>query len=679
METPTRISSHASSSICSPDDHERDDEISLSADKNEDKTHGVEMASSESYDDEDGRLEDGSVNFDLPTVSMECQEEFLKDILDNASGSFPDFSFVMSRVRMNGTELPVLMITPVKVFNHPPLGIMARVQVVVHYKFYTVHVLMRLWKQEHFDTVEEITNLCSMIGEKSQYKFCPGLPYENYMENYYEVIRFHIKSVRQTNFPFKRIDSRNCKLLFKLAHNATIEEKFSTEVKCSPCKRLVTDLERQKRRTGAETPTRHTKRQRPSSRARTSYMSPASKAKRRKLAQYERTNNIRKLARYEEHDIVLDNEQSDEMYGIVKEMGEEELQKLYDEGDKHNVGAILKDIWTTDLDRQQKQFSDDQATNCNLITILKYFDSLFFVTGNGGRGNRWSMITIRMGKYMHLLSFWFIMNSVALAIYCRSPAAYKALKDFNILSLPAKSTLQSYSGAFIHAAGVSSACIAGQVSRYVLFKEQCRLAGKQEPRGDGALIFDEVKVACQLMWNSRNNKLMGLAMTSTDLISLNDIYLLLQRSEGSKQTSYVLQFLWRDLTSSFDIIGPYFTSASTVDSKFVMACVLETVKLFQCHGLKTSVLMCDGGSSNVATIKACHDHHGAYAVTDGEDKFAVKPWMINPFNPPHRIYWLICPSHQVCKLCTCMCLHGLVFTPVKEHGQCPVLIEDRWF
>ena len=36
---------------------------------------------------------------------------------------------------------------------------------------------------------------------------------------------------------------------------------------------------------------------------------------------------------------------------------------------------------------------------------------------------------------------------VAMAIYCCSPAAYKALKDFNILSLPAKSILQSYSGA----------------------------------------------------------------------------------------------------------------------------------------------------------------------------------------------------------------------------------------
>ena len=203
------------------------------------------------------------------------------------------------------------------------------------------------------------------------------------------------------------------------------------------------------------------------------------------------------------------------------------LQKLFDEGDNHNVGAILKDIWTTDLDRQQKQFPDDQATNCNLSLNIKIL--FFFVTGNGRRGNRWSMITIRMGKYMHLLSDLVYMNSVALAIYCHSPAAYKALKDFNILSLPAKSSAIIFRSIY-SCSGVSSACIADQMSHYVLFKEQSKLTGKQQLRGDGGLIFDEVKVARQLMWNSRNNKLKGLAMTSTDITLLNDIYLLLQRS-----------------------------------------------------------------------------------------------------------------------------------------------------
>lgn len=103
----------------------------------------------------------------------------------------------------------------------------------------------------------------------------------------------------------------------------------------------------------------------------------------------------------------------------------------------------------------------------------------------------------------------FILYFVALAVYVRSPAAYKALQSFGILNLPSKSTMQAYTGAFMHDPGASSVCIAEQVARYVVFKR------KQEPKSDGVLIFDEVKVACQIMWNSAII-LTGLAMTSDD-------------------------------------------------------------------------------------------------------------------------------------------------------------------
>ena len=117
-----------------------------------------------------------------------------------------------------------------------------------------------------------------------------------------------------------------------------------------------------------------------------------------------------------------------------------------------------------------------------------------------------------------------VVYLLALAVYTRSTAAYDALKSFEILQLPLKATLQVYTGAFMHEPGARSECIESQVARYVLFKEQCRDGGKQEPISDGVLIFDEVKVACQLMWNSRSHQLMGLAMTHKELPSLNDIY-----------------------------------------------------------------------------------------------------------------------------------------------------------
>ena len=120
-----------------------------------------------------------------------------------------------------------------------------------------------------------------------------------------------------------------------------------------------------------------------------------------------------------------------------------------------------------------------------------------------------------------------------------------------------------------------------------------KLVGKHKPQGDGALIFDEVKVACQLIWNSRSQTLSGLAMTSKDLSSLNDVYCILEQPDSPKQTSYILQFLWQDLTSNYDIVGPYFTCSELLDGKFIYVCIFETLRLFQAHGLKTSLLVCN--------------------------------------------------------------------------------------
>ena len=46
---------------------------------------------------------------------------------------------------------------------------------------------------------------------------------------------------------------------------------------------------------------------------------------------------------------------------------DEELQRLYDEGEKYGVGGIMKEIWNTDLDNQRTEFSHDQASNSKII------------------------------------------------------------------------------------------------------------------------------------------------------------------------------------------------------------------------------------------------------------------------------------------------------------------------
>ncbi|XP_019856161.1 PREDICTED: uncharacterized protein LOC109584759 [Amphimedon queenslandica] len=314
-------------------------------------------------------------------------------------------------------------------------------------------------------------------------------------------------------------------------------------------------------------------------------MSPASQEKRKNNQKNERNNLKRKVM---QDAVSLDDHQSDEMSSIastIETNHQEELQKLYDEAEKHGVGHLMKEIWKEDVEShcEREQFHIDQKKN-----------------RSGSKANNWSIITIRM----------------ALAVYSRSPAAYDALKSFGILNLPCRSTLQSYTGAFLHGPGAHSDCIEQQVAQFVLHCQQRVLNGKQESKKDGVLIFDEVKVISRLMWNSRSQTLIGLSMRHDEMLSLADIFQTLS-SSSVEQTSYIMQFLWRDLTSDFDIIGPYFTSSNTMDSKFSLACILETVKLFQLHGLSTSLLVCDGASSNLSLIKATHGHSGVYPILNG--------------------------------------------------------------
>ena len=79
-----------------------------------------------------------------------------------------------------------------------------------------------------------------------------------------------------------------------------------------------------------------------------------------------------------------------------------------------------------------------------------------------------------------------LMITTALAVFTHSPAAYEALKSFEILQLPCRSTLQAYIGAFLHEPGASSHCIANQVSQYAILKNEQVKSGKLEPQADAS-------------------------------------------------------------------------------------------------------------------------------------------------------------------------------------------------
>jgi len=164
---------------------------------------------------------------------------------------------------------------------------------------------------------------------------------------------------------------------------------------------------------------------------------------------------------------------------------------------------------------------------------------------------------------------------VALAMFVRSPAAYEALKSFNILQLPSRSTLQAYIGTFLHEAGPASASI---VEMYEAFVTKCKKEGESIPQSDGVLIFDKVKVIGGLIWNSRSQRIIGLAMT--EKTTLHDVFQSMSSDQHVRQTIHMLQFLWRDSISAFDIVGPYYSNTESMPPKFVLVCILETIQRF---------------------------------------------------------------------------------------------------
>ena len=99
---------------------------------------------------------------------------------------------------------------------------------------------------------------------------------------------------------------------------------------------------------------------------------------------------------------------------------------------------------------------------------------------------------------------------------------------------------------------------------------QTQLCSKTIAFSEGVLIFNEVKVGLSVQWNSRNNEFIGHAMTPQQMLTLHDVYEVLEDDKTSK-TSYVLQTLWRDLSSDYDIIGLYYTSEGGLKSKFLVA------------------------------------------------------------------------------------------------------------
>ena len=188
---------------------------------------------------------------------------------------------------------------------------------------------------------------------------------------------------------------------------------------------------------------------------------------------------------------------------------------------------------------------------------------------------------------------------LALAIYSRSPSAYHAVRSLGILNLPCDRTLKGHMYQHSRSPGISEDALLLRAQQYNSYKEERVKNGLPRPVAEGVLIWDEVKVQFQstliviiyyvtqvqsrLIWNSSNSSILGYAMSSEDFISFHDVYDGISEDERCQKTMYMLQFLWRDLSSDFNVVGPYIHEMDEKDDIFCNSHLLTAEYLQACN------------------------------------------------------------------------------------------------
>ena len=116
----------------------------------------------------------------------------------------------------------------------------------------------------------------------------------------------------------------------------------------------------------------------------------------------------------------------------------------------------------------------------------------------------------------------------------------------------------------------------------------------------------------------------------------------------TKKGNYIFQFLWRDLTSSFDAIGPYFPLSGTIECRFLHSIVTRTMLAFHQFNFHVRALVCEGASSNLSLLKVLS------GFSEDTDSSCQKPWLFSP-SDGEKVFLIVCPSHQVQAEVTCSC------------------------
>lgn len=180
----------------------------------------------------------------------------------------------------------------------------------------------------------------------------------------------------------------------------------------------------------------------------------------------------------------------------------------------------------------------------------------------------------------------------------------------------------------------------------------------------------------KVAWNLKGAGITGFSASEDELKVLHDVFSTTVQP-GAQKASYIVQFLWRDLTSGFDLVGPYFPVGSSMQSSVLQEFLMLTLKALTSYDFKVSIMLCDGASSNLTLLKLLSGHPKAQLPTrpDAETlrgRYFVDASYTNPEDPlGNPIFLMICPSHQVITFTVTLPITGIFHAQACMHIHWP--------
>ncbi|CAC5406376.1 THAP9 [Mytilus coruscus] len=199
-----------------------------------------------------------------------------------------------------------------------------------------------------------------------------------------------------------------------------------------------------------------------------------------------------------------------------------------------------------------------------------------------------------------------------IALHAKSPAAYRMIKNSNVLLLPHENTLRDYTHFTSAGAGWNPDVILRAMQDYSIIDDPLKT--------NISILFDEVKVKSELVYCSETGRLIGFC----DLGSINNaIYIFcINETVESDIATHILAIMIRGIFSRLECVVAHYPCKG-FNSHQLYWLIWEEIGILELSGFKVRALVCDGATPNRKFYRilslnndACHWTKNVYASGD---------------------------------------------------------------